>query len=107
MVPPHSVGFRPCSASWPKILRTLASVASALSILLRATMIGTKRAGLGVVDRFDGLGHDAVVARRRTETTWSVIFAPRARIDVNASWPGVSRKTTVLSLPSLPLIVTR
>ena len=29
-----------------------------------------------------------------TSTTMSVICAPRARIAVNASWPGVSRKTT-------------
>ena len=28
-----------------------------------------------------------------TRTTTSVTFAPRARINVNASWPGVSRKT--------------
>ena len=34
-----------------------------------------------------------------TITAMSVTLAPRARIDVNASWPGVSRKTT--RLPSL------
>jgi hypothetical protein len=28
-----------------------------------------------------------------TSTTTSVIFAPRARIIVNAEWPGVSRNT--------------
>ena len=32
-----------------------------------------------------------------TSTTTSVMFAPRARIAVNASWPGVSRKTTCFS----------
>ena len=31
-----------------------------------------------------------------TTTAMSVTFAPRARIAVNASWPGVSRKTTRL-----------
>jgi hypothetical protein len=36
--------------------------ASGLSILLMATMIGTL-AALGVVDRFEGLRHDAVVGR--------------------------------------------
>ena len=32
----------------------------------------------------------------------SVTIAPRARMDVNASWPGVSRKVT-----GLPLTMTR
>ena len=31
-----------------------------------------------------------------TTTAMSVTFAPRARMAVNASWPGVSRKTTRL-----------
>ena len=30
-----------------------------------------------------------------TRTTMSVAFAPRARMAVNAAWPGVSRKVTV------------
>ena len=33
-----------------------------------------------------------------TRTTMSVTFAPRARMAVNASWPGVS--TNVIDLPS-------
>src|SRR6478735_2060783 len=33
-----------------------------------------------------------------TSTTTSVTRAPRARIMVNASWPGVSRNTTLRSL---------
>ena len=37
-----------------------------------------------------------------TITAMSVTLAPRARIEVNASWPGVSRKTT--RLPSLVVI---
>ena len=32
-----------------------------------------------------------------TSTTTSVMLAPRARMAVKASWPGVSRKTTCLS----------
>ena len=38
-----------------------------------------------------------------TTTAMSVTFAPRARIAVNASWPGVSRKTTRLPLRSTSL----
>ena len=37
-----------------------------------------------------------------TITAMSVTLAPRARIEVNASWPGVSRKTT--RLPSFVVI---
>ena len=33
-----------------------------------------------------------------TSTTMSVTCAPRARMAVNASWPGVSRKVTCLPL---------
>ena len=32
-----------------------------------------------------------------TSTTMSVAWAPRARMAVNASWPGVSRNTTRLT----------
>jgi hypothetical protein len=32
-----------------------------------------------------------------TRTTTSVMFAPRARMPVNASWPGVSKNTTFFS----------
>ena len=38
-----------------------------------------------------------------TTTAMSVTFAPRARMAVNASWPGVSRKTTRLPLCSISL----
>ncbi len=38
-----------------------------------------------------------------TTTAMSVTFAPRARIAVNASWPGVSRKTTRLPFRSTSL----
>ena len=41
-------------------MRTRCGSASGLSILLMATMIGTLRR-LGVIDRLDGLRHDAVV----------------------------------------------
>jgi hypothetical protein len=35
-----------------------------------------------------------------TSTTTSVMFAPRARMLVNASWPGVSRKTISFFSPA-------
>ena len=53
--------------------------------------------GLRVVD---GLLRSGASRRRRRRprcTTMSVTFAPRARMAVNASWPGVSRKVTSLS----------
>jgi hypothetical protein len=71
---------------------TRSGFASGLSILLRAMMIGTF-ARLGVADRLEGLGHDAVVRRDDDHRDVGDLRA-RARIAVNASWPGVSRKTT-------------
>lgn len=47
--------------------------------------------GLGVVDRFDRLRHHAVVGRHHQHHDVGGLM-PRARIAVNASWPGVSRK---------------
>jgi len=56
--------------------------------------------GLGVVDGLDGLGQMPSSAAT-TRMAISVIIAPRARMEVNASWPGVSRKVM-----GLPLICT-
>ena len=55
--PPQASGTRPCSES---CCSTRLGSASARSILLIAVTIGTF-GGLGVVDRLDRLGHDAVV----------------------------------------------
>ncbi len=75
-------------------MRTRSGSASLLSILLtRDHDRDTSR--LGVLNGFDGLRHDAVVGRHHQHTTTSVAFAPRARIAVNAAWPGVSRKVTM------------
>jgi hypothetical protein len=52
---------------------------------------------LRVIDGLDGLRHHAVTAAT-TSTAMSVTLAPRARMAVNASWPGVSRKV-MRSLP--------
>ena len=68
------------------------SVASALSILLRTTTIGTLAAlAWAMLSTVCGITPSSAAT---TSTTMSVTFAPRARIKVNASWPGVSRKTT-------------
>jgi hypothetical protein len=76
-----------------------ASVASGLSILFRATTIGTPAAFAWLIDStVCGMTPSSAAT---TSTTTSVIFAPRERISVNASWPGVSRKTTVDPRPTL------
>jgi hypothetical protein len=60
-----------------------------LSILLIATTIGTLPAFACAIASFVcGITPSSAAT---TRTTMSVTFAPRARIAVNASWPGVSR----------------
>ena len=86
VLPPYSSGTRPYSVSWP---RTLSGLAPGLSILLTATTIGHMR-GLGVVDGFHGLRHDAVVGGDHEDRDVGE-FGATARIAVKASWPGVSR----------------
>ena len=72
--PPHFSGTRPCSEScWS----TRSGLASGRSILLIATMIGTL-GGLGVVDRLDRLGHDAVVGRHHQDDDVGDLGAARA-----------------------------
>ena len=58
---------------------------------------------LGVRDRLDRLRHDLSSAAT-TSTTMSVTCAPRARMAVNASWPGVSRKVICLPLGSVDVV---
>jgi hypothetical protein len=63
--------------------------ASGTSILLTATTIGTSAARACAIDSFVcGITPSSAAT---TSTAMSVTFAPRARIAVNASWPGVSR----------------
>ena len=63
-----------------------------LSILLIATMIGTPAAfECSTASIVCGMTPSSAAT---TRITMSVAFAPRARIIVNASWPGVSRNTT-------------
>jgi hypothetical protein len=85
--PPYSSGTTPCVSS---SCFTFSGIGLVLVDLVHRH--DQRHFGrLGVVDRLDGLRHDAVVGGHH-QITMSVACAPRARIAVNASWPGVSRK---------------
>ena len=93
VVPPQSSGWRSSCASSPFTRSTLAS---ARSILFTATTIGTSAARACAIDSFVcGMTPSSAAT---TRTAMSVTFAPRARIAVNASWPGVSRKVILRPL---------
>ena len=67
-----------------------------MSILFTATTIGTSAARACEIDSFVcGMTPSSAAT---TSTAMSVTFAPRARMAVKASWPGVSRK--VMRRPS-------
>ena len=85
--PPHSSGWRPrCVIS----VRTRSGCAPSLSILLTATRIGTSAAfAWSIASWVCGITPSSAAT---TMTAMSVTWAPRARMAVNASWPGVSRK---------------
>ena len=93
--PPYSSGTRPYSVSWP---RTLVGSASSLSILLTATTIGTS-AALAWLSASIVCGMTPSSAAT-TSTAMSVAWAPRIRMAVKASWPGVSMNVILRSLPS-------
>ncbi len=83
--PPHSSGTSCCSTSC-----CLTRVTSALSrsTLVIATTIGTSAARAWLIASIVwGMTPSSAAT---TSTTTSVASAPRARIAVNASWPGVS-----------------
>ena len=66
---------------------------SGLSILFTATMIGTLAARAWLMaSTVCGMTPSSAAT---TRMTMSVAWAPRARMAVNASWPGVSRKVTL------------
>ena len=91
--PPNSSATRSYSVSW---VRTRTGSAPSLSILLTATMIGTSAALAWLIaSTVCGLTPSSAAT---TRITTSVTPAPRARMAVNASWPGVSMK--VISRPS-------
>ena len=90
--PPHSAGFRP---RWASSVRTRTGSAPSLSILLTATTIGTSAAfAWSIASSVCGLAPSSAAT---TITAMSVALAPRARMAVNASWPGVSRNVMVRS----------
>ena len=78
--PPYSSATRPYSVScW----RTLAGLASSLSILFTATTIGTSAAWAWLsASIVCGITPSSAAT---TSTTMSVVAAPRARMAVNAS----------------------
>jgi hypothetical protein len=92
--PPQASGVRPCSARSPI---TLSMVALGTSILFIATTMGTPAAlECSIASRVWGMTPSSAAT---TSTTTSVTRAPRARISVKASWPGVSIK--VILFPPL------
>ena len=77
-----------CSSS----LRTRSRLTPGLSILLTATISGTSAAWACLMASIVcGITPSSAAT---TSTTMSVTEAPRARMAVKASWPGVSRKVT-------------
>ena len=85
--PPYSSGTIPSVTS---SCLTRSMLLPGLSILLMATMTGTFAALAWAIASFVcGMTPSSAAT---TRMTMSVTFAPRARIAVKASWPGVSRK---------------
>ncbi len=77
-------------------MRTRSGLASGLSILLIATIIGTLAALAWLIASIVcGITPSSAAT---TRMTMSVTLAPRARIAVNAAWPGVSMKVIFLPL---------
>ena len=75
---------------------TWSGFASGLSILFTATIIGTPAAlAWSIASRVCGITPSSAAT---TITAKSVTLAPRARIAVNASCPGVSKKVTLRPL---------
>ena len=91
--PPHSSGVRSSSAN---CCFTNSGLALGRSILFRATMMGIPAArAWSKASRVCGITPSSAAT---TSTAMSVERAPRARMAVNASWPGVSKK--VMLCPS-------
>ena len=93
--PPYSSATRPYSVSWERIL---SGFAPSLSILLTATTIGTSAACAWLMaSTVCGMTPSSAAT---TRIAMSVTCAPRARMAVNASWPGVSMKVMGRLRPS-------
>src|SRR5207237_1371233 len=77
-----------CTSWRNSSVRTRSGLASGLSILLMATIIGTFAAlAWWIASIVCGITPSSAAT---TRMTMSVTFAPRARMAVNAAWPGVS-----------------
>ncbi len=75
-------------------VRTRSGLASGLSTLLMATMIGTFAAlAWWIASTVCGMTPSSAAT---TRMTMSVTLAPRARIAVKAAWPGVSMNVILL-----------
>ena len=95
--PPHSSETRSYSVSCCLMRSGLAPVTS---ILLMATTMGMLAAlAWLMLSTVWGIMPSSAAT---TRMAMSVTMAPRARIEVNASWPGVSRK--VMGLPSISTV---
>ena len=87
VVPPHCSGTSSYSVS---CCMTRSGVAPGLSILLMATRMVTPAAlACLMASMVCGMTPSSAAT---TSTTRSVTWAPRCRMAVKASWPGVSRK---------------
>ena len=87
--PPYSSICTPASASEAL---TRSGLTLSRSILFSATTIGTSAAWMWLIaSRVCGITPSLAAT---TRTAISVALAPRARISVNASWPGVSMKVS-------------
>ena len=94
--PPQAVEITPCSANSPI---TRSGLAPGLSILLIATMIGTPAALEWLMASIVcGITPSSAAT---IKIVISVTEAPRARIDVKAACPGVSRKVIFLPPSSI------
>ena len=93
VLPPHASSTNSyCVNCW----RIRSGWASGLSHLFTATTMGTSAAlAWSIASTVCGITPSSAAT---TSTTMSVALAPRARIWVKASWPGVSRNTTRPSL---------
>ena len=85
-----------CTSYCSSSVRTRSGLASGLSILLMAMIIGTFAALAWLIaSTVCGITPSSAAT---TRITMSVTLAPRARIAVNAAWPGVSMKVIFLPL---------
>ena len=92
--PPHSSATKPSSES-SCLMRS--GFAPSLSTLLMATIMGTSAALAWLIaSRVWGWTPSSAATTRMAR---SVTLAPRARMAVKASWPGVSKKTICSDLP--------